>query len=196
MEAYENLEVEFPILDKVGIRGVVFFDAGNSWNPEDQFCKTTPAPQFDRVVQPCFSFPNSLGYLRTSTGFGLRWFSPLGPLRFEWGFPLAPLSYENAQRFRVHDRQLLLRAEPDRRAEPRGRGGDEAGPRCHARNGTRRWPKIRPRPRPRPRPIKRSRLDPGRDADLVPRLRDERHHRARDPRCARRAQAGPSTNSL
>jgi outer membrane protein insertion porin family len=99
MEAYENLEVEFPILDKVGIRGVVFFDAGNSWNLEDQFCKTTPAPQFDKVVQPCFSFPNSLGYLRTSTGFGLRWFSPLGPLRFEWGFPLAPLSYENHSDF-------------------------------------------------------------------------------------------------
>ena len=25
--------------------------------------------------------------LRTSWGFGVRWFSPLGPLRFEWGFP-------------------------------------------------------------------------------------------------------------
>ncbi|MNL63994.1 Outer membrane protein assembly factor BamA [compost metagenome] len=21
-------------------------------------------------------------------GFGIRWFSPIGPLRFEWGFPL------------------------------------------------------------------------------------------------------------
>ncbi len=99
LEAYENLELEFPILDKVGIRGVVFFDAGNSWNIEDQFCKTTPAPQFDKVVSPCFSFTSSLGYLRTSTGFGIRWFSPLGPLRFEWGFPLAPLPYENHSDF-------------------------------------------------------------------------------------------------
>jgi outer membrane protein insertion porin family len=99
MEAYENLELEFPILDKVGIRGVVFFDAGNSWNTESQFCRTTPAPQFDRVVQPCFSFPDSLGYLRTSTGFGIRWFSPLGPLRFEWGFPLEPLPYERHSDF-------------------------------------------------------------------------------------------------
>ncbi|MGD0675313.1 MAG: outer membrane protein assembly factor BamA [Polyangiaceae bacterium] len=99
MQGYENLELEFPILDAVGIRGVVFFDAGNAWNLEDQFCKTTPAPQFDKVVQPCFSFPGSLGYLRTSTGFGLRWFSPLGPLRFEWGFPLAPLPYENHSDF-------------------------------------------------------------------------------------------------
>jgi outer membrane protein insertion porin family len=99
LEAYENLELEFPILDKVGIRGVIFFDAGNAWNLENQFCKTTPAPQFDKVVQPCFSFPDSLGYLRTSTGFGFRWFSPLGPLRFEWGFPLAPLPYEKASDF-------------------------------------------------------------------------------------------------
>jgi outer membrane protein insertion porin family len=99
LEAFENLELEFPIIDKVGIRGVVFFDAGNAWNLENQFCTTTPAPQFANVVSPCFSFPNSLQYLRTSTGFGIRWFSPLGPLRFEWGFPLQPLPYENSSDF-------------------------------------------------------------------------------------------------
>ncbi|HEY5228358.1 MAG TPA: outer membrane protein assembly factor BamA [Opitutaceae bacterium] len=99
LDAYSNLELEFPIIDKVGIRGVVFFDAGNAWNLESQFCKTTPAPQFDPVVQPCFTFPNSLGLLRTSTGFGIRWFSPLGPLRFEWGFPLSPLPYEHHSDF-------------------------------------------------------------------------------------------------
>ncbi len=93
LEAYENLELEFPIIDKVGIRGVVFLDAGNAWNTEQQFCKTTPAPQFPSVVSPCFTAA-SLTYLRTSTGFGIRWFSPLGPLRFEWGFPLAPLPFE------------------------------------------------------------------------------------------------------
>jgi outer membrane protein insertion porin family len=93
LEAYENLELEFPIIDKVGIRGVVFLDAGNAWNTEQQFCKTTPGRQFDRVVSPCFN-ASSLLYVRTSTGFGIRWFSPLGPLRFEWGFPLMPLPYE------------------------------------------------------------------------------------------------------
>ena len=92
MEAYENLEFEFPLIDKVGIRGVVFFDAGNAWNTEQQFCQTTPAPQFANVVNPCFS--TSFPYVRTSTGFGIRWFSPLGPLRFEWGFPINPLPYE------------------------------------------------------------------------------------------------------
>jgi len=98
LEAYSNLELEFPIVDKVGIRGVVFYDMGNAWNTEDQFCKTTPAPQFSHVVSPCFN-SGSLGYLRTSTGFGIRWFSPLGPLRFEWGFPLMPLPYEESYVF-------------------------------------------------------------------------------------------------
>jgi outer membrane protein insertion porin family len=37
--------------------------------------------------------------LRTSYGFGVRWFSPLGPLRFEWGFPFAPLPYEETSVF-------------------------------------------------------------------------------------------------
>ena len=98
LEAFMNLELEFPILDKVGIRGVVFFDAGNAWNTEDQFCKTTPAPQFDKLISPCFS-ADSLAYLRTSTGVGIRWFSPLGPLRFEWGFPLYRLPYEQPYDF-------------------------------------------------------------------------------------------------
>ena len=98
LEAFMNLELEFPIIDKVGIRGVVFFDAGNTWNTEDQFCKTTPAPQLDPLIQPCFSAA-SLALLRTSAGVGIRWFSPLGPLRFEWGFPLYRLSYEQPYDF-------------------------------------------------------------------------------------------------
>jgi len=32
----------------------------------------------------------SLMALRSSAGFGFRWWSPMGPLRFEWGFPLRP----------------------------------------------------------------------------------------------------------
>jgi outer membrane protein insertion porin family len=98
LEYYSNLEFEFPIIDKVGIRGVAFADAGNAWNLEQQFCKTTPAPQFSDLVSPCFN-SGSLVDLRLSTGVGIRWFSPLGPLRFEWGFPLNKLSYEEASVF-------------------------------------------------------------------------------------------------
>ena len=98
VQYYSNLELEFPIIDKVGIRGVVFTDAGNTWNTEQLFCKTTPAPQFSNLVSPCFD-SGSLGLLRWSSGFGIRWFSPLGPLRFEWGFPLNKLSYEESSVF-------------------------------------------------------------------------------------------------
>jgi outer membrane protein insertion porin family len=59
---FQNLEIEVPIIDAVGLRGVVFTDLGNSW-------------------------------------IGLRWFSPLGPLRFEWGFPFKPLPYEESSVF-------------------------------------------------------------------------------------------------
>jgi outer membrane protein insertion porin family len=65
-----NAELELPIADKVGIRAVVFFDAGNSFAPGSWHDPAVP-----------FS-------LYKSWGFGLRWISPLGPLRFEWGFPL------------------------------------------------------------------------------------------------------------
>jgi outer membrane protein insertion porin family len=99
LQYYSNLEFEFPIIDKVGIRGVTFVDAGNTWNLEQQFCKTTPAPQFSELVSPCFDFPDSLTRLRLASGVGIRWFSPLGPLRFEWGFPLNKLPYEESSVF-------------------------------------------------------------------------------------------------
>ncbi len=72
-ELYFNAEVEFPIFMPVGIRGVVFFDAGNAFDDHEQ-------------VDPM--------KLRTSVGYGIRWWSPMGPLRFEWGFPLRPKSGE------------------------------------------------------------------------------------------------------
>jgi outer membrane protein insertion porin family len=42
---------------------------------------------------------DSLTRLRTSWGLGLRWFSPMGPLRFEWGFPIKRLAYEESSVF-------------------------------------------------------------------------------------------------
>ena len=37
--------------------------------------------------------------MRTSVGFGIRWQSPLGPLWFEWGFPIKRLPYEEPSKF-------------------------------------------------------------------------------------------------
>jgi outer membrane protein insertion porin family len=95
---YQNLELEFPILEKVGIRGVVFTDAGNAWNLEDVYCNAAQGAT-SAVTDPCFHGASSLLKLRTSWGFGIRWFSPLGPLRFEWGFPFQPLPFEESNVF-------------------------------------------------------------------------------------------------
>ncbi|MFM7201285.1 MAG: outer membrane protein assembly factor BamA [Myxococcota bacterium] len=84
-----NIELEFAILKSAGIRGVVFFDAGNGFDllGFDQQAST------DEVVILSDGFP------RISTGFGVRWFSPMGPLRFEWGFPLTPRENDQSQVF-------------------------------------------------------------------------------------------------
>jgi outer membrane protein insertion porin family len=73
-----NLELEFPVFEKAGIRGVVFFDAGNAFATNENFFSIR---QSRGVALP-------VAGLFTSVGFGFRWFSPVGPLRFEWGIPL------------------------------------------------------------------------------------------------------------
>ncbi|MBU1431135.1 BamA/TamA family outer membrane protein, partial [Myxococcota bacterium] len=75
-----NAELEFPVFQKVGIRGVVFADFGNAFQREDAW-----SDKFDQM--------------RSAWGLGIRWFSPIGPLRFEWGFPLEPLPGEETSVF-------------------------------------------------------------------------------------------------
>jgi outer membrane protein insertion porin family len=69
-QAILNLELEFPLFQNLGVRGVVFSDFGNAFAPGKYSDPTVPLS------------------LYKSVGFGFRWFSPIGPLRFEWGFPL------------------------------------------------------------------------------------------------------------
>ncbi|HEY3237010.1 MAG TPA: outer membrane protein assembly factor BamA, partial [Polyangiaceae bacterium] len=99
LQYLQNLELEFSILEAVGLRGVIFTDAGNTWNLEQNYCDTGGASARFRATNPCFDGFRSLTSLRTSWGFGIRWFSPLGPLRFEWGFPFSPLPYEESSDF-------------------------------------------------------------------------------------------------
>jgi outer membrane protein assembly factor BamA len=78
-----NLELEFPIIPQVNIRGVVFLDAGNAFGEgESLFATRTRELEDGRRLKETF------GGLYWSAGFGFRWFSPIGPLRFEWGIPL------------------------------------------------------------------------------------------------------------
>ena len=64
-----NLELELPIYDPAGLRFVSFYDVGNSFAEDENF---------------------SITKVRQDYGFGLRWVSPMGPLRFEWGIPINP----------------------------------------------------------------------------------------------------------
>jgi outer membrane protein insertion porin family len=95
---YQNVELEFPIFEPVGLKAVAFTDLGNAWNLEGNYCQAAGGAFEASTISPCFK-PESLLDMRTSWGFGLRWFSPMGPLRFEWAFPFAPLSFEERSRF-------------------------------------------------------------------------------------------------
>ncbi|HDH97360.1 MAG TPA: outer membrane protein assembly factor BamA, partial [Proteobacteria bacterium] len=73
-----NIELMFPLVPSMGIRGLLFYDIGNAFGEGESI---------------------ELDLLRQSWGFGIRWFSPIGPLRFEWGFPLHPRENEERQVF-------------------------------------------------------------------------------------------------
>jgi outer membrane protein insertion porin family len=67
-EVVFNAELTVPLLKDVGLKGVGFFDAGNAYGEGEHL--------FTRFL--------------TSYGGGIRWLSPIGPLRLEYGIPLNP----------------------------------------------------------------------------------------------------------
>jgi outer membrane protein insertion porin family len=73
---YTNIEVVFPLLQTQGINGVVFFDSGQVLNDDEDFL------QFNESI-------------KKSAGLGVRWLSPMGPLRVVWGYNLDPLPDED-----------------------------------------------------------------------------------------------------
>jgi outer membrane protein insertion porin family len=64
-----NIEYRFPLFKKVGVQGVVFVDIGNVWDKAQGY---------------------DFGDLRYDAGLGIRWYSPVGPFRLEWGYNLDP----------------------------------------------------------------------------------------------------------
>ena len=64
---FSNVEYHFPLVKAGGLRGLVFYDAGNvyesDWDIND---------------------------IKQSVGAGLRWLSPMGPMRLEWGYVIDP----------------------------------------------------------------------------------------------------------
>jgi len=60
-----NSELIFPLSTEIGLRGAVFYDGGLGWDKK-----------FDDW--------------RHSVGIGIRWLSPMGPIRIDWGYNLDP----------------------------------------------------------------------------------------------------------
>ncbi|MCB9602372.1 MAG: outer membrane protein assembly factor BamA [Sandaracinus sp.] len=96
LQLFYQAELEVPILPEVGIRAVLFTDGGNVWNTQRTLCGGPPTTDVDASTETC-NF--DIRGIRQSWGFGFRWFSPLGPLRFEWGFPIDRRSWEKTVRF-------------------------------------------------------------------------------------------------
>ncbi|HMK34189.1 MAG TPA: outer membrane protein assembly factor BamA [Desulfomonilaceae bacterium] len=83
---YSNLECLFPILESLKLNGVVFFDAGNAWNSAD-------SPLFKE--------------LKAGFGAGIRWVSPMGPIRIEYGWKVSPEKGEDPGAFAFGMGQLF-----------------------------------------------------------------------------------------
>ena len=67
-EVFGNVELTAPLLPEAGLKGVVFFDYGNSFDSNSTL--------FNGMLM--------------SYGGGIRWASPIGPLRLEYGIPINP----------------------------------------------------------------------------------------------------------
>jgi outer membrane protein insertion porin family len=60
-----NFEYTFPLVPAARLKGLLFYDMGKGFT---------------------YSEPYSIGQLRHTYGWGFWWLSPMGPLRFEWGY--------------------------------------------------------------------------------------------------------------
>ncbi|MDY6953917.1 MAG: BamA/TamA family outer membrane protein, partial [Thermodesulfobacteriota bacterium] len=59
-----NAEFMFPLIKESGLQGVLFYDAGMAYDNGEKM---------------------DIGELRMSIGYGVRWYSPIGPIRLEYG---------------------------------------------------------------------------------------------------------------
>jgi outer membrane protein insertion porin family len=75
---YLNLEYIFPLVKEQGLLGVIFHDIGNVYGVDEVW---------------------HISRVKRSVGAGVRWLSPLGPLRLEWGYNLYPKGDEDTSKW-------------------------------------------------------------------------------------------------
>jgi outer membrane protein insertion porin family len=78
--AFCQFEYLFPVIKAAKIRGVVFFDVGDAWGGS--------WAKYDKNFD-----------LREDVGAGIRWNSPFGPLRVDFGINLNPKNNESGSNF-------------------------------------------------------------------------------------------------
>ena len=78
VEMYGIFEIEHPLIKEAGLKFVLFYDVGNAF---------ARFPTWNEFA------------LRQDYGFGFRWFSPIGPLRFEFGYPIGRKNNESGSVF-------------------------------------------------------------------------------------------------
>ncbi len=84
-----NVQMYFPLTrEGTSIRGLIFYDAGNVW-AEDKMYELTDSERDD-------------WYYRQSIGTGVNLVTPMGVLRFEYGYKLDRKEGESAGRFDFH----------------------------------------------------------------------------------------------
>lgn len=62
-----NFELLFPLVNSIGLKGLAFYDAGEAFDDSQSV---------------------DIGELRQAVGWGIRWRSPIAPIRIEFGYPI------------------------------------------------------------------------------------------------------------
>ena len=62
-----NFDIIFPLINSAGLRGVFFYDIGDAFDDNQDI---------------------NFGSMRKAVGYGIRWASPMGPIRLEFGYPM------------------------------------------------------------------------------------------------------------
>jgi outer membrane protein insertion porin family len=73
-----NFEYNFPVVPAARLKGLVFFDIGKGFDTHE---------------------PVKISELRKTYGWGFWWLSPIGPLRFEWGYIIQQKPTDQASKF-------------------------------------------------------------------------------------------------
>jgi outer membrane protein insertion porin family len=77
-EVIFNFEYTFPIIPAARLKGVLFYDIGRAFSTDNP--NFNPSAPDDKRSSVKFS------ELRSTYGWGFWWLSPIGPLKFEWGY--------------------------------------------------------------------------------------------------------------